>query len=354
MLRLINRLETILLFLLLSLLYYLSLPVHPPKNLKIGGASVESIISKLQKEGIEVGFIDRLILERMPSPKPGWLYLGRTRMNRLEFLRKIGSSHGRFKSVTLIPGETTVIFLDQLARSLEKNATKLQQAYRESSPYPEAGILADSYNIPLDYNETKIISYLVNLSEKRYRKLAANAKLSYKPKKWQRILTVASIIQKEAANRREMPLIASVIYNRLAKRMRLQMDGTLNYGRYSHLRVTPRRIREDNSTYNTYKHRGLPEAPVCNVSIPAIEAALHPAKTQYLYFFRNDRGRHDFFENYKAHLKEVRKKRREIRSAQKQKSKRKLTRASGDAENPPTQKASAPPPRAPAAPGKNR
>ncbi|ADV46404.1 aminodeoxychorismate lyase [Nitratifractor salsuginis DSM 16511] len=339
--------------LLLSFLYYLSLPVHPPKNLQISDSSIDSIISKLQKQGVEVGVIDRLILRRMPPPKRGWLYLGRSTMDRLEFLRTIGSDRGRFKAVTLIPGETTVIFLGQLAKALDKNATKLRQAYRKSSPYPEGGILAESYNIPLDYSESKIISYLVNLSQKRYRKLAADANLSYDPKSWQRILTIASIIQKEAADRREMPRVASVIYNRLAKHMRLQMDGTLNYGPYSHVRVTPERIREDNSTYNTYKHRGLPKAPVCNVSTTAIEAALHPAKTDYLYFFRNNRGKHDFFKNYKAHLKEVRKKRRQIKKAHKEK-KRNPTRLPKDGGNPPARKATDPPAAAPSAPGKNR
>ena len=311
--RWIDRLETIVLFLLLSFLYYFTLPVHPPKNIRLTDTSIDSIIAKLQNEGVEVGRIDAWVLHRLDTPQAGWLYLGKNRMNRLEFLRKVGSSSGRFKPVTLIPGETTVIFFDQLAKSLDRNATKLRQAFDRLSPYLEAGILAESYNIPLQYDEDRIVNYLVNLTEQRYRRLAREAGVPYDPKEWQRILTVASIIQKEAANRREMPLIASVIYNRLRKKMRLQMDGTLNYGRYSHVRVTPERIRDDNSTYNTYRHRGLPSAPVCNVSAAAIRAALHPAKTDYLYFFRNKQGTHDFFKNYKAHLKEVRKKRQEIR-----------------------------------------
>ncbi len=315
--RWIDRLETIALFLLLSFLYYFSLPVDTPKNIRLTGNSIDSIIAELQKKGVEVGRIDGWILHRLGTPQEGWLYLGRNRMNRLEFLSKITSPASRFKPVTLIPGETTVIFLDQLAKSLDRNATKLYQAFHQLSPYPEAGILAESYNVPLSYDEKRIISYLLNLTERRYRSLAQEAGIPYEPKRWLRILTVASIIQKEAANRREMPLVASVIYNRLKRRMRLQMDGTLNYGRYSHLRVTPERIRDDNSTYNTYRHRGLPDTPVCNVSAAAIRAALHPAKTDYLYFFRNDQGTHDFFKNYKAHLKEVHKKRRELKEAKK-------------------------------------
>ncbi|WP_292655715.1 endolytic transglycosylase MltG [Nitratifractor sp.] len=315
--RWIDRLETIVLFVLLSFLYYLTLPVHPPKNLHLTDASIDSIIAKLQQKKVDVGPIDAWLLHTIGTPQKGWIYLGKTRMNRLEFLDKISSPDSRFKPVTLIPGETTLIFLDQLAKSLDRNATKLRQAFESLSPYHEAGILAESYNVPLRYDERHIINYLVNLTEQRYRRLADEAGIPYNPKKWREILTVASIIQKEAANRREMPIVASVIYNRLRKKMRLQMDGTLNYGRYSHVRVTPERIRDDNSTYNTYRHRGLPAAPVCNVSAAAIRAALHPAKTDYLYFFRNDKGTHDFFKTYKAHLKEVHKKRRELKKEKK-------------------------------------
>ena len=169
----------------------------------------------------------------------------------------------------------------------------LAKEFYRLSPYKEAGILAESYNIPTHYDEKRVINYLLNISGKRYKKISVKYTGHYRPKEWLRILIIASIIQKEAANRKEMPLVASVIYNRLKKKMRLQMDGTLNYGRYSHIPVTPKRIKEDNSTYNTYKHRGLPKHPVCNVSIAAITAALEPAETDYLYFVRNKNGGHE-------------------------------------------------------------
>ena len=73
----------------------------------------------------------------------------------------------------------------------------------------------------------------------------------YDEKKWFRYVAIASVIQKESANTEEMPLVSSVVYNRIKKGMRLQMDGTLNYGKFSHTRVTPKRIREDKSVYNT-------------------------------------------------------------------------------------------------------
>ena len=87
--------------------------------------------------------------------------------------------------------------------------------------------------------------------------------------------------------------------------MKLQMDGTLNYGKYSHLKVTPKRIREDTSIYNTYKHKGVPKLPVCNVSFDAIRAAIFPKKTDYLYFMKNKKGMHDFTRYYSTHLKNI-------------------------------------------------
>jgi UPF0755 protein len=312
-LRISNCFENIVLLSLLSLLYYLTIPVSTPKNLLLPSGSIKTIITQLQTDGCDVGRIDALLLRGLGPPQSGWIYLGKNSMNRLEFLHKLGKASGRFKKITLIPGETTVIFLEQLAETMDKNGSALMREFLRQSPYKEAGILADTYNIPLHYNERRIIEYLVNLSRKRYKTLAEKAGISYDPSTWKRILIIASIIQKEAANRDEMPKVSSVIFNRLKRNMRLQMDGTLNYGRYSHVRITPDRIRDDNSTYNTYRHKGLPDAPVCNVSAAAIMAALHPEHTDYLYFIRNERGTHDFTSAYRTHIRKVREKRRELR-----------------------------------------
>ncbi len=125
-------------------------------------------------------------------------------------------------------------------------------------------------------------------SFKSFKKLFKKYNIEYTKEKLKNYLIIASIIQKEAGNKKEMPLISSVIYNRLKRGMRLQMDGSLNYGRYSHTKVTPERIKSDKSYYNTYKHKGIPKEPICNISILALESAIAPAKTDYLYFFKRD------------------------------------------------------------------
>ena len=113
----------------------------------------------------------------------------------------------------------------------------------------------------------------------------------------------ASVVQKEAANEDEMPLVASVIQNRLKKGMKLQMDGTLNYGLYSHETVTAERIRSDKSKFNTYLNEGLPPSPVCTVGIAAIRAAIRPAQSEFLYFVLDKKtGKHKFSATYEEHV----------------------------------------------------
>jgi len=146
---------------------------------------------------------------------------------------------------------------------------------------------------------------LVKLSEKKYKKLSLQELKRYNKKEWLLYLTIASIIQKEAGTIEEMPKISSVIYNRLKKDMPLQMDGTLNYGKYSHIKVTPKRIKTDKSGFNTYLNKGLPPYPVCSVSIDAIKSAIHPDKSNYLFFMKNRKGGHDFTNSYEEHLKNV-------------------------------------------------
>jgi UPF0755 protein len=84
--------------------------------------------------------------------------------------------------------------------------------------------------------------------------------------------------------------------------MKLQMDGTLNYGEFSHTRVTPTMIANDETTYNTYKFYGIPTDPVCAVEFEAIKAAIFPAKNSYLFFMKKvGGGGHSFASNFESH-----------------------------------------------------
>ena len=259
-------------------------------------------------EGYDISTIDQWILSHLGNIKSGEVRFRKAILSRIDFLNQLTQAKPPLYKITLIPGETTEIFLSQVAHKLDLNQSKLLDAYREYARYPEAAIAADTYLAPKKMNEAKLIKFMLKSSERRYAKLSKSYFGDYNQTRWHRILTIASIIQKEAADNQEMPLISSVIQNRLKKRMRLQMDGTLNYGKYSHTKITPQRIKDDNTTFNTYKHKGLPRSPVCAVSHAAIQAAIHPAKSAYLYFMRNRKtGKHDFSTTFKNHHRNVKK-----------------------------------------------
>lgn len=229
------------------------------------------------------------------SPQSGWIEIGKDKISRVDFLKRLAKAKAAMTEITLIPGETTIVFLNQIATQLGLDAVKLNSEYNALAPISDGFLMPNTYKIPIGISERHLAYYLVNSSKKAQSEISRKIFGEYNEKKWFKILTIASIIQKEAANDAEMPLVASVIYNRLDKGMRLQMDGTLNYGIYSHDVITAERIRSDMSEFNTYLNDGIPPSPVCCVSINAIKAAINPAKSDYLYFVLDKKAKKHIF-----------------------------------------------------------
>ena len=271
--------------------------------------SISHIITQLSKQGYALSTIDKYTLVLMGKPQSGWVNIGATQLNRIDFLYKLTTAKAKMEKVTLIPGETKEIFFENVAKQLHLDKNKLMHYYKKFSAFPEAGIYADTYYVPYGISEKHLVYFLTNESQKKYKEISKKVYGTYDKKQWLKLLTIASIIQKEAANDKEMPLVSSVIYNRLKKGMPLQMDGTLNYGKYSHIKVTPERIKNDTSHFNTYKYKGLPPSPIGAVSLASLKAAMKPAKTEYLYFMKNAQGVHDFEKTFKKHQKNVKKSR---------------------------------------------
>jgi UPF0755 protein len=110
------------------------------------------------------------------------------------------------------------------------------------------------------------------------------------------VLTIASMVEKEALAPDERRLIASVIYNRLHARMPLGIDATLRYGLHIPGNRSIRASQlQSASPYNTRIHPGLPPTPIANPGLASLQAAAHPARTNYLYFVRKPDKVHHFF-----------------------------------------------------------
>ncbi len=151
-------------------------------------------------------------------------------------------------------------------------------------------------------------SMVVNLCLSQFgKKMVAAWQISESPIKdkysFYQILTLASMIEKEAQAYEEMPLISSVFFNRLSRGMALASDPTVIYalGYTTKPIVTYRDLKVD-SPYNTYRYRGLPPTPICSPSYRAFLAALMPRATTYLFFVADGKGRHHFTQTYLQHL----------------------------------------------------
>ena len=122
------------------------------------------------------------------------------------------------------------------------------------------------------------------------------------------VVTVASIIERETVLSREYKLVSSVIYNRLALPMRLQLDSTVFYGLPEGTKVLHKADIAAHTPWNTYRRDGLPLTPICNPGMKAIVAATKPAKTKYLYYVLTSKdGTQTFTTNYAAFLVAVKK-----------------------------------------------
>jgi len=115
------------------------------------------------------------------------------------------------------------------------------------------------------------------------------------------IMTLASIIEKEARLAEERPVISAVYHNRLKIRMPLQADPTVQYALGRHVGRVLFKNLEIDSRYNTYKYPGLPPGPIASPGAPSIEAALYPASVPFLYFVAHPDGHHEFRTTFAEH-----------------------------------------------------
>jgi UPF0755 protein len=305
---LLRLLSKLFILLLLTPLIYNYIPVKKGKStFYLPSSDINSIIDTLKEYGYGVSDVDKLMLKYLKMPKAGWYTVTNTSKKRFTFFEQLNKQKAKTIRVKLYAGENSIELTKRLSKNLRLNHKKLLQEYRRLTKYLEGDILAGFYHIPRKVDERAVITALFSMSNAKLKTFIDKNPNEYlNDIEVKILLIIASIIQKETNNKHEMYLVSSVIQNRLNKDMKLQMDGTLNYGRYSHKRVTPKRIRKDKSYYNTYIHGGIPPAPLCTVSMEALKAALHPKKTNYLYFMLNKKGKHDFASTYKQHIKNIR------------------------------------------------
>jgi UPF0755 protein len=196
-----------------------------------------------------------------------------------------------------------------------------------SADSAEGFLFPARYEFALDSDPDAVVTRMTNEFDKRYERLArdnpAGADAALR-RGWgtREVVTLASIVEKEAMADEERPIIASVFLNRLTSATftpkRLQSDPTSGYGcssmpekiascrSWNGHTITPEMNADESNPYSTYRHEGLPPGPIANPGEKSLQAVLVPADTRYFYFVARGEGRHTFSETYAQHNDAIR------------------------------------------------
>ncbi len=171
----------------------------------------------------------------------------------------------------------------------------------------EGFLFPETYHFGRRADSEQVIQTMVEQFRKRFKIILSRNPI---PEDWSasKIVVLASMIEKEAQKPEERPLVASVYWNRLEKRMPLACDATIIYALKLSGRFDGNLRRADlsmESPYNTYTNRGLPPGPIANPGAESLTAALNPSESEYLYYVSRNDGTHVFSKTYSEHLQAV-------------------------------------------------
>ncbi len=300
------------------LAWALLLPVTPPGQkfvLLRPGFSTRRIAHELQSAGVirsADAFVLWHTLHRRHSLKAGE-YLFEKAADGRQIHDRLVRGDVYYREVVVPEGFTVF----DIARAIQDAGLGSRQDFL-SAAKSDTALISDlapdaksleGYLFPATYEFTRTQSDddMVAAMVKEFRRVArdigftlASAEENNVPQ----IVTMASIIEKETAVPDERSSVASVYYNRMAKKIALQADPSVIYAELlqgSYQGALHHADMGDDSPYNTYKHTGLPPGPIGNPGKSSLEAAMHPAQTDYFYFVADGNGHHRFARDLEEH-----------------------------------------------------
>lgn len=284
------------------------------------GSGTAQIAALLEENGIiESSDTFKLVskINRIDGKYKAGTYALSPSMNLNELMAKLQTGISVGNMITIPEGYS----IDQVADILEKGGFidrvvfleelengDFNQKFIEFLPKGpnrlEGFLFPETYEVPVNASEVDIINIMLNQFDKIYTD-EYYARTSELGLNINDIITIASMVEREAAVDEDRPKVASVVYNRLKQRMPLQFCSTVQY-----VLGDPKARLSDEDTqidseYNTYINSGLPPGPICSPGLESIKAALYPDETEYLYFVVNPTGNrtHQFAKTYEEFLK---------------------------------------------------
>ena len=291
------------------------------------GSSVSSVAKKLKESGIirnEYALKIYMILNDMSGNIKYGNHIFQGNYTIKEVAKELTTPFISDKSLLIPEGYT----IAQIQQSINKlNNTDSNSFIKTSLNIPlgsvdfvisdslEGFLFPDTYKIFGNSSDKELISLMLENFRRRvnsvyYNDIASAGEKYFNEEDFHeslfKIITVASLIEREVKVPSERALVASVIYNRLEKGMPLQIDATVSYipGKSTNNKEkTTFADTRISSQYNTYKIKGLPIGPICNPGIESIKAAIFPEKSDYLYYVARKDGSHIFTKNFEEHKK---------------------------------------------------
>lgn len=216
--------------------------------------------------------------------------------------------------VTLPEGYTAKEMAEAIAAKGISNQSALERSFLDGSidvdgsrtPSLEGYLYPSTYLIPKDASAADVAAILTGEFKKQLPADAA-ARAKALGLTVPQVVTLASLIEREAKADDERALMAGVYYNRLRRKMPLEVDATIEYIFPEHKTVITRADLAIDSPYNTYKNTGLPPTPIANPGKPSLWAAFHPQPSEYLFYVYKGDGHHAFSSTYAEHEANVEK-----------------------------------------------
>ncbi len=269
------------------------------------GMGVREIANKLKNENLIRDPVIFFILVKKEG-LDGKIQAGDFRlspsMNTLSIAKSL--THGTTDIwVTITDGKRA----EEIAAILKKKIPTYQDSWQDILVKNEGYLFPDTYLFPKDVNINLIVSIMTNNFDKKYQDVQSGSQ----PKNT--IVTIASIIEREAKTPEDKRMVSSVIHNRLEIGMPLQIDATVEYataGIRCGKNITScdfwsNNISQDDlafpSFYNTYQNTGLPPGPIANPGLISLQAAANPAKSDYLYYISDKKGIYHYAKTIDEH-----------------------------------------------------
>lgn len=274
------------------------------------------IIDKLKTEGFiknitAVNFV-LLLKGKHEKIQPGGYYLSKS-MNVFDVENKL-TSPPDLKWVTIPEGLRKEQIGEILAKTFGWNNDELNKwntIYTAMKfDYIEGVYFPDTYLIPVKENGLDIANRMIAHFNEKFAPYFD--KFADKDIIWTTGLKLASIIQRETASKKDMPLISGILWNRLVKGIKLEVDATVQYAKGKTgdnwwAPPTPKDIQEMDSPYNTYKYKGLPPHPIASPGLNAIDASLNPVETDCIFYLHDKNSQMHCSVTYEEHKANIEK-----------------------------------------------